>query len=156
MTFHQVSPSPPLACSPRLTRVFLRFKTEEGAVVRTCAGRNRSSACGPCTFFFPCLSHLFPPSTTGSRSSISPCSHHKHLLSSQALRGESALGMKSLLTFLDFDSWGARGWFPGTSWVEQNYVHAMKDRLSCTAYTTRVLVILISSAVNPSSLAKLH
>ena len=51
-------------------------------------------------------SQLLPPSTTDPRSSISPCSHHKHLLSSQVLRDEGALGMKSLLTFLGSDLWG--------------------------------------------------
>ena len=112
-----VSPSKSLSTSmrsPTLTRVPLRFKTKEGVVVCTRVGRIRSSTrVTPAPI--PSFSFSLVPSDNRPRSSVSLCSHHKHLLSSRVHRGESAPGMKSLLlTFLDSDPWdeGLGFWAP--------------------------------------------
>ena len=106
-TLGDVSPSkflPHHPYAPRDSRGFPRLKTEEGAVVRTCAGWTPfERICGPAPIS-SFHSHLFPP-TTDPRSSISPCSRHKHLLSNQALHREGTPGMKSLLTLTGFHPW---------------------------------------------------
>ena len=70
----------------------------------------------PLHLFPPFHSHLFPP-TTNPRSSISPCSRHKHLLSSQTLHRGSAPGMNSLLILTGFHllDEGLSFWAPARS-----------------------------------------
>ena len=142
MTSHRVSPSPSPVCSET------HAATPQIQNGRRCCSQNLRWTDAVQAHVWP--PHPFPhfhshsyPSTTGPRSSISPRSHHNHLLSNQTRCGESASGMKSLLTLTGFDPRDER----------LNFRASVGSLVTYTLHYTRYCNI--SSAVNSSFLCTL-
>ena len=126
---------------------FPRLKTEEGAVVRTCAGWTPfERMCGPCTYFLLFILTHFRQQPTQGQVSL-----RARIISTYSLVELSVVECIRYETLADFDRFPSVGRgieFLGIGWVEKNYGHAVTNRLSCIPYTTRYCNV--SSAVNSS------